>query len=112
MGFLNVIISENLYDHDFVEKWCYGFEELSEAVKPWTPEKVQEVSWVDPEQLVGAARAFATNAPSTATWGVALDQSKQSTQAAQCFMAICAICGYIDVPGGITITKPTSFIGQ
>ena len=112
MGFLNVIISEDLYDHDFVEKWCYGFEELSEAVKPWTPEKVQEVSWVDPEQLVGAARAFATNAPSTATWGVALDQSKQSTQAAQCFMAICAICGYIDVPGGITITKPTSFIGQ
>lgn len=112
MGFLNVIISEDLYDHDFVEKWCYGFEELSEAVKPWTPEKVQEVSWVDPEQLVGAARAFATNAPSTATWGVALDQSKQSTQAAQCFMAICAICGYTDVPGGITITKPTSFIGQ
>lgn len=112
MGFLNVIISEDLYDHEFVEKWCYGFEELSEAVKPWTPEKVQEVSWVDPEQLVGAARAFATNAPSTATWGVALDQSKQSTQAAQCFMAICAICGYIDVPGGITITKPTSFIGQ
>ena len=23
-----------------------------------------------------------------------------------------AICGYLDVPGGVTITKPTSFIGQ
>lgn len=112
LGFLNVIISEDLYDHDFVEKWCYGFEQLAEVAKAWTPERVQEVSWVDPDQLVGAARAFATNAPSTATWGVALDQSKQSTQAAQCFMAICAICNYIDVPGGITITKPTSFIGQ
>ncbi|MEE0845212.1 MAG: molybdopterin-dependent oxidoreductase [Eggerthellaceae bacterium] len=112
MGLLNVIISEGLYDHDFVEKWCYGFDELAEACKEWTPERVQEVSWVDADTLVGAARAFATNAPSTATWGVALDQSKASTQGAQCFLALVAICGYLDVPGGVTITKPTSFIGQ
>lgn len=112
MGLLNVVISEGLYDHDFVEKWCYGFDELAEAVKEWTPERVQEVSWVDAEALVGAARAFATSAPSTATWGVALDQSKASTQGAQCFLALVAICGYLDVPGGVTITKPTSFIGQ
>lgn len=112
MGLLNVIISEGLYDHDFVEKWCYGFDELAEAVKEWTPERVQEVSWVDAEALVGAARAFATSAPSTATWGVALDQSKASTQGAQCFLALVVICGYLDVPGGVTITKPTSFIGQ
>ncbi len=112
MGLLNVIISEGLYDHDFVEKWCYGFDELTEACRPWTPERVQEVTWVDADVLVGAARAFATNAPSTATWGVALDQSKASTQGAQCFLALVAICGYLDVPGGVTITKPTSFIGQ
>ena len=26
MAMLNVIISEDLYDHDFVDKWCYGFD--------------------------------------------------------------------------------------
>ena len=112
MGFLNVIISEDLYDHEFVDYWCYGFDQLAEACEPWTPERVEEVSWVDADTLVQAARAFATNAPSTACWGVALDQSKASTQACQCFVAICAICGYLDIPGGVTITKPTSFIGQ
>ena len=112
MGLLRVMIEEDLYDHEFVEKWCFGFDELAEACRPWTPEKVAEVSWVDPEVLVGAARAFATNAPSSGIWGVALDQSKQSTQAGQCFLSIMAICGYLDVPGGITITKPTSFIGK
>ena len=112
MGLLRVIIEEDLYDHDFVENWCFGFDELAEACRPWTPEKVAEVSWVDPETLVAAARAFATNAPSSGIWGVALDQSKQSTQAGQCFLSIMAICGYLDVPGGITITNPTSFIGK
>ncbi|MBE6472863.1 MAG: dehydrogenase [Coriobacteriaceae bacterium] len=112
MGLLRVIIKEDLYDHDFVENWCFGFEDLAEAVEEWTPEKVQEVTWVDPETLVGAARAFATNAPSSGIWGVALDQSKASTQAGQCFLSIMAICGYLDVPGGIAITKPTSFIGK
>ena len=112
MGLLRVIIEEDLYDHDFVEKWCFGFDEFAEACCEWTPERVQEVSWVDADVLVGAARAFATNAPSSGIWGVALDQSKQSTQAGQCFLGLMAICGYLDVPGGITITKPTSFIGK
>ena len=30
LGLLNVIISEELYDHDFVENWCFGFDELKE----------------------------------------------------------------------------------
>ena len=28
MGMLSVIINDDLYDHDFVECWCYGFDEL------------------------------------------------------------------------------------
>ena len=112
MGLCNVIIQEDLYDHDFVENWVEGFAEFAEACAPWTPERVEEVSWVPAETLVAAARAFATNAPSTATWGVALDQSKASTQAGQCFLGLVAICGYIDVPGGIAIANTDSFIGR
>ena len=29
-----------------------------------------------------------------------------------CFLDIIALCGYLDVPGGIVLSKPTSFIGQ
>ena len=31
LAMLNVIISEDLYDREFVEKWCYGFDELCRA---------------------------------------------------------------------------------
>lgn len=44
MGLCNVIIQEDLYDHDFVEKWCYGFKEYAECCAEWTPERVEEVA--------------------------------------------------------------------
>ena len=30
LGWMNVIIQEDLYDHEFVDSWCYGFEQLAE----------------------------------------------------------------------------------
>ena len=56
MGLCNVIIQEDLYDHDFVENWCYGFDEFAEACREWTPERVEEVSWVPADTLRAAAR--------------------------------------------------------
>ena len=32
LGMLNVIIGEDLVDHDFIDKWTYGFEALAERV--------------------------------------------------------------------------------
>ena len=59
MGMLRVMIKEDLYDHDFVEKWCYGFEQLAEAVEPYTLEKTAEITWVEPEKIEKAARMMA-----------------------------------------------------
>ncbi len=33
MSMINVIISEKLYDKEFVAKWCYGFDKLTERAK-------------------------------------------------------------------------------
>ena len=112
LGLLHVVIGEDLYDHEFVEKWCFGFEDLAERVKDWTPERVAEVAWVDPDALVGAARAFATNAPSSIMWGLALDTATNGVQASQTLLDLAAICGYMDVPGGITLAVPASFMGK
>ncbi len=37
LGMMNVIIEEELWDKEFVDKWTYGFDELRERVKEWTP---------------------------------------------------------------------------
>ena len=48
---LNVIINEFLYDFDFVDKWCDGFEELREHMAPYTPEWAAPITWLDPEDI-------------------------------------------------------------
>jgi len=58
-GMLNIIISEGLYDADFVKNRTDGFEELKEAVKEYEPSMVSEITGVSEDNLREAARLYA-----------------------------------------------------
>ena len=100
MAMLNVIISEDLYDHDFVERWTYGFDELAERVKDMPVEKAAEITGVDADLIREAARVYANANPAQIAWGLAIDQKSNGVQAGHCILALEAITGNIDVPGG------------
>lgn len=106
LGMLNVIINEDLYDHDFVEKWTYGFDALKERVQEYPPEKVADITWVPKEQIIDVARKFATNKHSAIGWGLAVDQNPNGVQIAQALLALLAITDNVDVPGGCTLGTP------
>ncbi len=112
LAMLHVILGEDLYDHDFCEKWVFGVDELAEHVKQFTPEWAEEITWVPADTIRGAARAFATNSPSSIMWGLAFDTQQNGAQAGQAMLAIAAICGYMDIPGGIILALPSSFMGR
>ena len=59
MAMLDIIIEEDLYDHDFVEYWCYGFDQLAERVRTMPPEKAAEICQVPVEKIYAAARMYA-----------------------------------------------------
>lgn len=100
LGMMNVIINENLYDHDFVEKWTYGFDELSERVQEYSPAKVAEITWVPEEQIIRAARLLATSKPCAMQWGLAVDMVKEALPAGQAIVGLFQITGNVDIPGG------------
>ena len=100
MAMLNVIISEDLYDHDFVEKWTFGFEQLSGRVKTMSVEHAAEITGVPADKIRGAARMYANARPAGLQWGLAIDQKKNGMQNGQAIVALMAITGNIDVPGG------------
>lgn len=101
MAMLNVIISEKLYDADFVDKWTYGFDELAERVASWTPDRAQEVCGIAADRIFDFARRYANAHPAVIHWGLSLDMAnRESIPACQAVMAAMAICGNLDVSGG------------
>jgi anaerobic selenocysteine-containing dehydrogenase len=107
LGWLNVIIEEDLYDRGFVEKWCHGFDKLKERVKQYPPEKVAEITWIPPEQIVQTARFYATSNPASIIWGVKTDmQGVNVTSITQAKCILRAITGNLDVIGGDMLSGP------
>ena len=106
MALLHTVINEDLYDHEFVENWTYGFEQLAESVKDATPEWAAEICGVDAEDIRGAARLYATEGPGCVNWGLALEQQDSDPLSHNlAIIALSTICGYVDVPGGMLIVR-------
>lgn len=101
LGMINVIISEELYDKEFVEEYTFGFDKLKEHVKEYTPEKVAEITWIPAAEIKRCARIFATNKPASIIQGVcSLDRSVTNIQNHRVLSILQSITGNIDVPGG------------
>lgn len=99
MSMINVIINEGLYDK-FVDKWCYGFDELTKRVQDYQPERVAEVTWVPVEKIREAARTYATTKPGVIVHTMGLEHLTNSIEAIHARYILTAITGNIDVRGG------------
>lgn len=111
LGLLNVVIEEDLYDHDFVEQWTYGFEQLAERAREYPVEKVAEICEIDPEDIRTAAHLLAQG-PSTLSMGLAVDQNPNCLQIGHALLSLFAILGDMDVPGGCFMGLPPTFAGM
>ncbi|MBW1668908.1 MAG: molybdopterin-dependent oxidoreductase [Deltaproteobacteria bacterium] len=100
LAFLNVIIGEKLYNRAFVEQWTHGFDELAAHVRNFTPEKISEITWVDPDLIREAARFYALSHPAAIQWGNPIEQNAHTFDTVRAIICLMAICGNLDVPGG------------
>jgi len=62
-GVMNVLITEDLYDKDFVESCTTGFEELKATVLAYPPEKAAEIAGVSADMIKEVARSLAATKP-------------------------------------------------
>jgi anaerobic selenocysteine-containing dehydrogenase len=104
LAMLKTIIEEDLYDHDFVDCWTFGFDELAERCAEYDTEKLAEVAWVDADQLRAAARMFAKADRAGIQLGLALDMQRHGIAGVQAIICMMAITGNIDKPGGQIFT--------
>ncbi len=97
----HVIIREELYDKEFVEKWCMGFDRLQEHVQDYPPEKASVITGLTVQEIVKAARMYAKIRPACIYGRLGSGgQQVNSTQTGRAISILIALCGNVDVHGG------------
>jgi anaerobic selenocysteine-containing dehydrogenase len=109
LGMLNVIITEQLYDKDFVDKWTVGFERLVDHIKEYTPEKVAEITWVPSDTIKEIARTYATTKPAAIFQYISVDHSINGVQTSRAIATLVSITGNLEVSGGNRICPAPKF---
>ncbi len=106
LGMMNVMITEGLYDREFVERWTLGFDELAKVAAEYTLETAATITGVPAGKIAEAARLFA-GAPSAciAQGTNSLDQHTIGLQNSRCVAILQAITGNIDTTGGFVSTS-------
>lgn len=100
LAMVQVIIEKGLYDADFVNEWIVGFDRLKEFVQDYTPGKAEEITWVQTEKIIEAARTIATIKPAVVVDGNGLDQHTNTAQTVRATSILRALIRSVDEPGG------------
>jgi len=112
LALIHVIIKEDLYDKDFVEKWTYGFDKLVPHIAPYTPEWAEKITWVSAEDIRKLARLYASAESASIFQGTnTQDQTANGTQNSRAFAVLQTITGNINNPGGWVISPRLSLTG-
>jgi anaerobic selenocysteine-containing dehydrogenase len=111
LAMIQVICEEGLYDQAFVEKYTHGFNELSQHIKQYAPEKVAEITWVPAEAIRKAARMYAEAKPAALQWGNAIEHDVNVFDATRALACLMGISGNLDVPGGNVNARDPKIMG-
>jgi anaerobic selenocysteine-containing dehydrogenase len=105
-GLLHVIINEELYDKEFVEKYTHGWDKFVERVQEYPLDKVEEITWVPAEKISEAARLYAQTKPACIQWGISIEQTINCIDNNRILTDLMAVTGNLDVPGGNVLFVP------
>ncbi len=101
LGMIEVLITEDLFDEDFVTSWCHGFRELKSYVQHFRPEVVERITGVPASTVRELARAVANAASACPVMYTGLEYSNSGIQAIRAVLTFFALAGHLDMPGGV-----------
>ena len=96
---INVIITEELYDADYVAKQTEGFEDLKARTAHTTPEAMAPICGVDADTLRRVARGYATASSAMIFWGMGISQHTHGTDNSRCLISLALLTGNVGRAG-------------
>ncbi len=100
-GFMHVLIKEGLFDKEFAEKRCEGFDELAKTLEKYTPEYVADICGIDnADDIVGAARLMAELKPMALYYSMGITQFMSGVNGVKSTANLQMLLGNMGVAGG------------
>ena len=110
LGMIHTLIEERLYDHEFVDRWTLGFDDLKKYITTFSPEEVEKITWVPTSKIREAARLFGTIRPACLlTSACATTHHTNGVQNHRAITLLTALTGNFDVKGG-NVVRPGGYL--
>lgn len=94
-GMLKVIIDEGLVNKEFIMTRTTAFDEMREAVKEYTPGKVEEITGIPKDRLIEAARVYARSKKSMIAYAMGITQHSNGTNIVKALANLAMATGQI-----------------
>ena len=99
-GLMHIILSEDLFDKQFVAERTEGFDALKEILSRYTPEYVAGITGTPATQLIEAARLFARAPKAGILYCMGITQHTTGTDNVKSLANLAMLCGNLGIRGG------------
>jgi formate dehydrogenase major subunit len=99
-GMMHIIIKEKLFDEAYVTSRTVGFEELKKTVEKYTPEFVEVITGISKDQLIKAARLYASAKAASILYAMGITQHISGTDNVKSVANLAMLCGNVGIEGG------------
>ncbi len=98
-GLMNIIIQEGLADEEFIANRTEGFEEVKEIVSRYTPDVVERISGIPPEELREAALMYGQAESAAIVYAMGITQHTSGVDHVKACANLAMITGNLGRPG-------------
>jgi formate dehydrogenase major subunit len=96
---MNVIVTERLYDAQYIQAHTEGFERLKKHLEQFTPEAMEPICGIPADEIRTVARKYARANAAIIFWGMGVSQHTHGTDNARCLISLALMCGQTGRPG-------------
>jgi len=92
---MNVIYSEKLYDKEFIDERTEDFDKFVEIIKDFTPLKGAEICGCTEEEIIKAARIYASGDKAAIYYAMGITQHSDGTNNVKSIANLAMLCGNV-----------------
>jgi anaerobic selenocysteine-containing dehydrogenase len=110
LGVMNVLVAEDLLDHDYIARYTLGFEQLVERLRDYPPQRVAQITGLEADDIVALARDYGTIKPAAIRLNYGMQRHAGGGMAIRTAACLPALVGaWRDPAGGALLSSSGTY---